>query len=65
LKGQLDLFPARVEARVGRHAHDPDKRKLVRVLNASAKGGLVNGMSKAQLRRYAPAKLPPITVPKG
>lgn len=40
-----------------------DGRKLVRVLRAAAKGGLVNGMSKAQLKRHAPAKLPKVTLP--
>lgn len=65
MKAQLDLFPAaKVEARVGYHARDPRaERQLGRKLRASAKGGLVNGMSKAALRRYAPERLPPITVP--
>jgi hypothetical protein len=39
-----------------------DKRKLLRTLRATPKGGLVNGMTKAQLRRYAPAKLPKVTL---
>lgn len=38
------------------------KAKLVRTLRSVEKGGRVNGMSKAQLRRYAPATLPRVTI---
>jgi hypothetical protein len=65
MTAQLNLFPGNIEARVGRHVHDPDasdKRKLMRSLRNAGRGGLVNGMSKAALRRYAPEKLPRVTV---
>lgn len=39
-----------------------DKRKIVRAIRSAVKGGLVNGMTKAQLRRHAPAKLPRVTI---
>ena len=55
---QPDLFGARP---VGHDASD--KRKLRRTPNHRVeKGGLVNGMTKAALRRYAPAKLPKVTL---
>lgn len=54
---QPDLFGARPVD------HDAsDKRKFLRTLNRVEKGGLVNGMTKAALRRYAPAKLPKVTL---
>lgn len=55
MKAQPDLFaPARSN-------DDRDKRKLRARLISAAKGGLVNGMSKEQLRRRHPRTLPPIT----
>lgn len=61
---QLDLFgpPKRVRSRRD-HPRLIEQRKLVRVLKSAEKGGLVNGMSKAALRRYAPEKLPKVTLP--
>jgi hypothetical protein len=41
----------------------PDREKLLRKLRSAEKGGRVNGMSKAALRRYAPPKLPKVTLP--
>ena len=68
---QLDLFGGPV--RKGERRVPPieelvarakgEERELVRVLKSAEKGGRVNGMSKAALRRYAPPKLPKVTLP--
>lgn len=63
---QPDLFPDVAQpVKPDRRQRDNEaaaKAKLIRTLRAAPKGGLVNGMSKAMLRRYAPAKLPKVTV---
>jgi hypothetical protein len=60
---QGELFgPPKRDLRPTHERMTSDGRKLVRVLRAAAKGGLVNGMSKAQLRRHAPARLPKVTI---
>lgn len=58
---QGELFEGANRQYKPRSSDGPDKRKLVRALR-SAEPGRVNGMSKAQLRRYAPAKLPRVTI---
>jgi hypothetical protein len=58
---KLTLFERMAQAARGKG----DPAKLARKLRAASSGGLVNGMSKAALRRYAPERLPPITVPRG
>lgn len=62
---QLDLFgrTAQRNKRPPMTEDERDRLKLLRTLRAVEKGGLVNGMSKAALRRYAPAKLPKVTLP--
>lgn len=59
MKAQLDLFAAPKPIRKRR-----DERRIIAqaISRAAIKGGLVNGMSKAALRRYAPAKLPRVTI---
>lgn len=58
---QLELFAPAKPPRLT--SDERDKRKLVRVLRSAAKGGLVNGMSKAAMRRYYPKELPKVTLP--
>lgn len=59
---QLEMFAEPKAARPQPTPDQRDKRKLVWTINRAAKGGLVNGMTKAQLRRHAPAKLPRVTI---
>lgn len=63
MKRQGELFS--VDEKIDRALKDRDgveERMLLRTLRAAPKGGLVNGMSKAALKRYAPAKLPRVTI---
>lgn len=62
MTAQLDLFGP---PKVIRRRPSEEMRALGRIIEQAASGGLVNGMTKAQLRRHAPERLAPITVPRG